>query len=267
MEIDLFPEHKDYSGKKVLLGLSGGINSAAVLFWLAEGPAEYYPAELHLFYAHLTEHSPDTFRFVADCARWARKKFPCVKVRIVRHSALALFRKKKIIPHPLKSPCTIHLKLDPINAYMSEQGITENVVGYVKGEAVRRAGRMAKRTQSPLSNVVSRGVNVSFPVAKYSDNWCFAIVKKHLGWYPAIYDIRERGKRVFLHNNCLPCKNMEHKQLQAVAKHYPDYMRRAVELSGELSRHWGRDADAFYTEFGRDDTGLDGQPCEVCAFD
>lgn len=269
MELDIFPEHKDYSGQKVLLGLSGGINSMAVLCWLAEGPKEYYPAELHLFYAHLSEHSPDTFRFVADGVRYARKLFPAVVFRMVRGSVIEMFRKEKLIPHPTISPCTIRLKLDPIEKYMAIAGITENVVGYVKGEAIRRASRMAKRTGSELTNVVSNGINVSFPIAKYTDEWCFSLVKKHIGWYPAIYDIRERGKRVFKHNNCLPCKNMEQKDLDAVAKYYPAYMQKALDLSAELQRHWGRDADAFYTSFGRQDyeKGYKPQPCEVCAFD
>lgn len=267
MELDLFPEHKNYSGQKVLLGLSGGINSMAVLCWLAEAPKEFYPSELHLFYAHLSEHSEDTFRFVADGIRWARKVFPCVKFAMSRDSAIELFRKKKIIPHPIKSPCTIKLKLDPIEQYMSNNGITENVVGYVKGEAVRRAGRMAKRTKSELTNVITHGVNVSFPIAQYTDDWCFSVVKKHIGWYPAIYDIVERGKRIFKHNNCLPCKNMDKKDLQAVAKYFPKYMEKALSLSEELKRHWGRDADFFYTEFGRPDLGYESQPCEVCAFD
>lgn len=28
------------------------------------------------------------------------------------------------------------------------------------------------------------------------------------GGINSIYDIKENGKRVFTHNNCLPCKNM-----------------------------------------------------------
>ncbi len=267
MELDLFPEHKDYSGKKVLLGLSGGINSMAVLCWLAESPKEFYPAELHLFYAHLSEHSPDTFKFVADGVRWSRTVFSCVVVKVIRNSVLDLFRKQKLIPHPTLSPCTVRLKLDPINKYMVENEITENVVGYVKGEAVRRANRMAMRTKSELTNVVSNGVNVDFPIAKYTDNWCFSIVKKYLGWYPFIYTIKRKGKRVFKHNNCLPCKNMNSGDLNDVAEYYPTYMKKAVDLSMDLKRHWGRDADKFYSTFGRDNLGLDGQPCEVCAFD
>lgn len=267
MELDLFPEHKDYSGKKVLLGLSGGINSMAVLCWLGEGPKEFYPSELHLFYTHLTEHSEDTFRFVADGVRWARNVFPSVRFAMSRGSAIEIFRKGKIIPHPLNSLCSIKLKIEPSERYMSEHGITENVVGYVKGEAVRRASRMAKRTNSELTNVVSNGVNVSFPISNYTDDWCFSKVEKYIGWYPAIYKIKERGKRVFKHNNCLPCKNMEDKDLQAVEKYYPKYMDKALALSDDLKSYWGRDADFFYTTFGRSDLGYENQPCKVCEFD
>jgi 3'-phosphoadenosine 5'-phosphosulfate sulfotransferase (PAPS reductase)/FAD synthetase len=269
MELDLFPEHKDYSGQKVLLGLSGGINSMAVLCWLAEGPKEFYPAELHLYYTHLVEHSPDTFQFVADGVRWARKAFPCVIFRMSRGSAIELFRQQKMIPHPTKPLCSIRLKIEPVERYMVENGITVNLVGYVKKEAVRRASRMAMRTKSELNNVISKGISVSFPISKYSDNWCFTIVDKHIGWHPVIYDIRERGKKVFTHNNCLPCMHMEEPDLKATAKHYPKYMKKALDLSGELKRHWGRDADSFYTTFGREDYEKEykPQPCEVCAFD
>jgi hypothetical protein len=49
----------DYSGLKMLLPLSGGINSAACLCWLGEAVApERWPSELHLHYSHFTEHSP-----------------------------------------------------------------------------------------------------------------------------------------------------------------------------------------------------------------
>lgn len=270
MNEDLFPEHKDYSGQKVLLGLSGGINSMAVLCWLAQGPKEFYPAELHLFYAHLTEHSPDTFQFVADGIRWARGVFPCIKFKLHRGSALKFFEQQKIIPVPKISPCTIRLKTQPMEQYMLGLGITENVVGYVKGEAVRRATRMAKRLKAKdIHSINWNGARVSFPISNQIDEWCFRLVKHCLGWYPAIYDIMEDGKRVFKHNNCLPCKNMEMKQLQAVQKYYPEYMQKALNLSDTLKRHWGRDADEYYLTFGRQDHESDynAQPCEVCAFD
>lgn len=49
---------KEFEDKNILIGLSGGINSAAVLLWLYESGVK--PKSLHLFYAHFTEHSPDT---------------------------------------------------------------------------------------------------------------------------------------------------------------------------------------------------------------
>ena len=61
----------DFHGKKVLIGLSGGINSMALLCWLGELPKELHPAELHLFYADFKEHSPDTLQFVLAGWTWA----------------------------------------------------------------------------------------------------------------------------------------------------------------------------------------------------
>lgn len=59
----------------------------------------------------------------------------------------------------------------------------------------------------------------------------------------SIYDIFENGKRVFTHNNCLPCKNMTTKQMQKVELYYPTYFDKANKLSCEIGKHWGREAD------------------------
>jgi tRNA(Ile)-lysidine synthase TilS/MesJ len=56
MQQELFTNYIDYSNQKVLIGLSGGINSMAVLCCLALYPDELKPKELHLFYAHFDEH-------------------------------------------------------------------------------------------------------------------------------------------------------------------------------------------------------------------
>lgn len=265
MQLDMFPEYLDYSETEVLLGLSGGINSMAVLCWLSKCPPQYLPKTLHLFYAHLSEHSPDTFRFVADGVRFSRRVFPSVKFQMVRGSVIEYFESQKMIPHPTKSPCTRVLKLEPMFAYMAQHGITENVVGYVKGEAIRRASRMAKRTGSDLNKVVADGVRVRFPISSQDNEWCFDICRELIGWYPAIYDIRDaKGNRVFKHNNCLPCKNMEMADFKAVGKHYPEYMGRALALTERLKRHWGRDADDFYTTFGREE--WEATQCEHCTF-
>src|SRR5579872_1305795 len=94
--------------EKIMIGLSGGINSMAVLTWLHE--QEEKPKELHLFYAHFVEHSPDTFQFVADGIRFARKNFNDVKVKITKNSVLQYFYENKMIPHPKFSPCSRQLK-------------------------------------------------------------------------------------------------------------------------------------------------------------
>jgi len=67
---------------KIMIGLSGCINSMAVLCWLVETGIK--PSELHIYYAHFKEHSPDTFKFVADGIRFARKNFANVKVKITK---------------------------------------------------------------------------------------------------------------------------------------------------------------------------------------
>lgn len=268
MQNQLFVPYPDYSGQKVLLGASGGINSMAALCWLANMPEALKPAELHLFYAHLEEHSPDTRPFVLAGVAYAKKHFAAVVFAETAHSVLEFFEGKKMIPHPTIAPCTKLLKIAPMFTYMAENGITANAVGYVNDE-VRRVKNMAEKTGSSLHDVKSKGISVSFPIAAFDNEWCFDIVKREIGWYPAIYDIRNsKGERVFKHNNCLPCKNMTHAQLKDVDTYYPEYMQRAKATSAVIGRHWGRNADEYYTTFGRADYEvLNGQPCAVCAAD
>lgn len=247
-----------YNDKKIMIGLSGGINSMGVLCWLVESGEQ--PKELHLFYAHFKEHSPDTFRFVIEGIRYARKNFKKVVVKITRNSVLEYFRDKKhMIPHPRYSPCSHELKIEPMQMYISQHGITIDLIGYVKEEKKRMN---AHRRNSPDNMFLSK----DFPIEKFTDEWCFEIVKSHLGWYPAIYDIKdEKGKRIFAHNNCLPCKNMYVKDMVQVAKYFPEHMKKANDLSKELKAYWGRNAQDYYTEFGREDYEV--PQCEVCAFD
>jgi hypothetical protein len=60
---------------------------------------------------------------------------------------------------------------------------------------------------------------------------------------------------------------MQSSDFDKVKKYFPDYWQKAIDLSIELEKHWGRDKTEFYTKFGRDSLGTDTQPCEVCAFD
>jgi hypothetical protein len=247
----------DLNGKRVLIGLSGGINSMAVLCWLKE--SGMVPAELHLFYAHFQEHSPDTFPFVADGVRFARKHFPCVKVKITRQSILEYFERVKMIPHPARGVCSYQLKIEPINKYAFENNLKIDLIGYVKHEIKKRAAGQQNKALKTLFSLEK-----IYPIGSFTDGWCFEIVKKHLGWYPAIYDIAEGGKRVFKHNNCLPCKNMYPKDIENVKKYYPGYYRSAMRTAEKLQSYWGRDKAEFYSTFGRD-LGQDST-CSNCVW-
>ena len=104
------------------------------------------------------------------------------------------------------------------------------------------------------------------------------MVKKYIGWWPALYDLiwseedyleglcekSDIGKRIFKHNNCLPCKNMYPKQIKAIKKYFPPYYLKAIKLSADLGSFWGRNEAEFYTKFGRD-LGQDST-CEACKF-
>lgn len=247
----------DCNDKIVLLPQSAGINSAAVYCWLLESGMK--PKELHIYYAHFAEHSPDSFQFVADIIRHARKNFDNVRVRITSNSVLRFFREQKMIPHPMSSPCSRLLKIVPMIEYSALNSIQIDLVGYVKSEQ-KRIKKMREAHGNDM--FLTKGT----PIADQDDEWCFEIVKKHIGWYPAIYDIRdEKGKRVFHHNNCLPCKNMYVKDMKLIEQYYPEYMAAAVQLSEELGAYWGRNAETYYTTFGRED--YEPAQCEVCSFD
>lgn len=264
MQLDLIIEQEDFSTDSVLIGLSGGINSAAVLVWLSQYPEHLKPRELHLFYSHFKEHSPDTFAFVKDLIKYARKHFKNVYVKVRRNSVLDFFREQKFIPHPTLSPCTRVLKLLPLQEYQVLNNITVDLVGFIR-EETRRAKRMSGKKGIPIKkrSIKHEFSTTHFIISDKSDDWCFRIVKMAIGWYPKIYTIKYKGKRLFKHNNCLPCKNMTIDQLKLVAYHYPEYHARAMALSAELVNHWGRNEVEFFTTFGRDIN--DG--CEICKFD
>ncbi len=254
-----------------MIGLSGGINSMAVLCWLIE--QENKPKEVHLFYAHFAEHSPDTFQFVADGIRYARKHFDKVHVKITSNNVLDYFRKNKMIPHPALSPCSRQLKIEVASAYAFQNDIKVDMIGYVKHELKRRLSKQKAKSQDALWQLEKQ-----YPIGAFTDEWCFEIVMKHIGWYPAIYDLKwteedfneglcdkeDIGKRIFKHNNCLPCKNMDTKDMGAVKKYFPEKHNKAIELSAELGKHWGRDKAEFYTMFGRD-LGQDST-CKDCVW-
>lgn len=230
-----------------MIGLSGGINSMAVLCWLGELPEGQRPNELHLFYADFKEHSPDTVQFVLDGVFWARERFKSIFYTQTDNSVMDFFEENDFIPHPTKAICSQSLKIEPMLKYAYANDIQIDLIGYVAKE-VKRAKRAIKKGQNDLF------FQKEFPILGKDDDWCFEIVKRNIGWYPAIYNIKDaKGKRVFTHNNCLPCKNMTPWQLQAVATHYPVYFARALKVEQNTGSYFGR---------SKCDTG-----CAVCDFD
>ncbi len=248
----------DLNGKIVSLPLSGGINSAAVLCWLIESGMK--PKELHLYYAHFEEHSPSTLAFVHRQMGEAKRYFDNVICTITYNSVLEFFENAKMIPHPRNSPCSRLLKIEPMVTHNSIHGVQVDLIGFVRTEKRRIDAMNESRGASDMF------MTKAFPIEMFDEEWCFEIVRKLIGWYPFIYDIRSiDGKRLFKHNNCLPCKNMTIEQMEAVAYWFPIYMAKAHELSIKLQVYWGRDADAYYTTFGKPD--YESDQCEVCKFD
>lgn len=223
----------DYSGLKVLLPLSGGINSAALLCWLGEEiPPEKHPLELHLHYSHFSEHSPDTLKFVRSLVSWADEKFERKPFFTqLDNSVNEFFRKSNMIPHPTISPCSRELKVKPRRLYFELHNLDVELIGYVNTDLKR------------YRNMSARNQLASFPLLEWSKEECLDYVKKIIGWYPVIYDLKdENGKYLFSHNNCLPCKNMHPKQLALVAKYFPEYAKIAEETAEMIpNAYWGRE--------------------------
>lgn len=283
-----------YENKRVMIGLSGGINSAAVLVYLAE-KVEYKPKDIYLFYAHFDEHSSDTEKFVHDLVAYARTKFENVHFTQTQNSINEFFTIQKMIPHPMAAPCTRMLKIEPAAVFMETNKIDIDLVGYVRNEQ-RRIDNQQKRLLDELKDTKQ------YPIKHMTNENCFDLVKEHLGWYPAIYDLmwtdsrivefveqhkcdipekhykilmkyakrgygyKKENLRVFQHNNCLPCKNMQTWEFYIVKCFFPDYFEKAMQTAADISKitgketYWGRNADELNSN-GK------SAACTFCAFD
>lgn len=122
----------NYEGKQVMIGLSGGINSAAVLCYLNKF-VEYKPKTLYLFHANFLEHSPDTLRFVQDQLKYARANFAQVVYEQSDNSILNHFEQQNIIYAPKFSGCTRMLKIEPMIEFMARHKIDIDLVGCAPG--------------------------------------------------------------------------------------------------------------------------------------
>ena len=217
----------------------------AVLCSIKHMPEHLRPSKIFIFYAHFKEHSPDTFDFVMAGVQFAKANFKDVHFEWTDNSVIDFFDGKKMIPHPKYSPCTHVLKVLPIAEFMAKNNIDFDLVGYVRHEHKRIWGMIEKSNGMFSDGIIDiRGLKKSFPISDKDDQWCFDIVKMEIGWYPKIYDIklkvRGKMKRIFSHNNCLPCKNMDEKQLKQVKKYYQEYYEKAMNLSNKIGAYWGR---------------------------
>lgn len=244
--LDITDDVVDYSDKKVMIPLSEGINSAAIVCLLGEHhPAPMMPKELHLFDVHLVEHSPDSLQFAWALIQYAHRKFPYVTATIVQDSFDKWCLDNKMVPHPSISPCSRELKMNRLDEYFTKQQLDIRLIGYVRHE-MKRWTKAQKHIDSTYR----------YPILSLTDEDCFEIVKKAIGWYPAIYDITftqedlisglcrkfELGRRVFKHNNCLDCKNLTTRQVKHVRKHFPLVAERADLIATSLpGARWGRD--------------------------
>lgn len=295
-------ELNSVEGKNIMIGLSGGINSAAVLCYLVRHMAR--PKHLHLYYCHFEEHSPDTLKFVFDCVKFAFKQYDNMEFKYDHtklskpfegdfsissetvtfsmnyNSVLSFFEKSNMIPHPMVSPCTRILKINRIREYMIDNEIEVDLIGYVRSER-RRIKNQMKRSKT----------NKSYPISNLTDEDCFSIVSKDIGWYPEIYSIlwsddrikkgverfksliptkhlsfikkcikkghgNNKSSRVYGHNNCLPCKNMQTWEFWITKILFPSYMDNAEKTAQKIGAHWGRNSNEW--------DSMESAPCDYC---
>lgn len=270
----------DYSNKRVMIGLSGGINSAAAAIYLAKY-TDNKPKDLYLYYSHLDEHSKGTRRFVLELVKWLKNHFDNVIFETSDNSMLEYCEESfKGIPHPKISPCTKFLKLIHMTEFMAKHKIDVDIIGYVRHEYKR------------INRQIDRGVeNKDYLIRHLSDEDCFDLVEREFGWYPSIYKIKwddrrigealvkwghelskkqretiqkyhslgyntyRKSYRVFKHNNCLPCKNMHQWELFLVRIFFPEEYKNAMNTAKKLDSHWGR-ADEILNE---------NSDCAICA--
>lgn len=278
--LDTIDDHQQhYEGKRVMIGLSGGINSAAVLTHLATR-TDYKPETLYCFHANFVEHSPDTLKFVQANVEYAKTHFDNVVYEQDDISLIQFFREQKTIFNPKLSGCTRMLKIEPMVRFMAKHEILIDLVGYVRSE-MRRIKRQQAREVT----------GKEYPIAHLTNEDCFSLVKSEIGWYPVIYDLKWndvriiealdsygndlhpqqrniirkyafRGygyggtRRVFKHNNCLPCKNMHQWEIFLIRVFYPSYYEAAMKLAEETGSYWGRKSE---------DNVESDTTCSICA--
>jgi hypothetical protein len=259
-------EYQDLSEKVVFIGLSGGINSAAVLAYIGSVyPEQYRPKKVYAFYSHLIEHSEGTLSFVRECVRYGKRAFKEFSIKVSVGSVNDLFRKQGFIPHPTLSPCTEKLKIIPMMRYKATIEYDIDLVGFVASEK-RRIKRQQEKAENPEK--------IIYPISMYTDEECIELVSRVIGKYPKIYDIKdERGKRVFKHNNCLPCKNMEGniymtgeatKQYEDVKTHYPQRYNDAVKVIEDIRERKGK--EVYWGRKKKEDKVGEGCKEYVCGF-
>lgn len=274
-----------YHNKRIMISLSGGINSAAVACYAGEYLREEIGEEIWAFYVHFEEHSPGTQDFVDDIVSYLKTKFKKVHFKQITQSVLKYFKESKMIPHPSLSPCTAVLKRFPIQEFKVKNKIDYDLIGYIRTEKKR------------IQNQKRRGGHLDkmYPISHLDDEDCFSLVKRIIGWYPDIYKIKwtderilpflkchrvymgekafniakkyairgynhAKSIRVFAHNNCLPCKNVQTWEYYMVKLFFPEFFKKAMQTANSLEQHWGREADKL-TEAGQNAS------CGFCKLD
>lgn len=168
-----------------LISFSGGRTSAFMLHEIMRAHDGVLPADVHVVFANTGKEREETLRFVNECAvrwgvhiTWVERTFDAPGFEIVSHNSAsrkgepfaAIIAKKKRLPNWMERWCTTALKVEPMHAFMRQQGHEigrfAEAIGLRDDEGLRifkgleRADRDGRRILYPLARAKVRKPDV-----------------------------------------------------------------------------------------------------------
>ncbi len=168
-----------------LISFSGGRTSAYMLHEIIRAHGGRLPTDVHVLFANTGKEREETLRFVHECgSHWGARvnwvelcpgkpSFEAVGFNSASRNGepfAALIAKKKRLPNWTERWCTASLKVEPMHAFMREQGHDvgqfAEVIGLRDDEGLRifrgleRADRDGRRVLYPLARAKVRKADV-----------------------------------------------------------------------------------------------------------
>lgn len=192
----------------------------------------------------------DTKREDEDTYRFGRQVAERWNLNIVEAShggdLWEMFVKQNFIPARQFSTCSLKFKILPSRAYLTANyedaytGATE----LFPHRTFEKMGRVAygydlgeeRRVARTQANWDFKSLDVWFPLLEWqvSKQQCFGYFQQHGIEPPRMY-------KHFQHANCLPCKNFQKRDWEALAYHYPEKFAEAAIFEKQHGLRWMQD--------------------------